>query len=62
MAADAAHYVSKRVQRAVFALLCLLAAQLALMVASCEPEPVAMGAARVSLGKPAYVGNAPERS
>lgn len=49
MAADAAIYVSKRLQRAAFALLCLLAAQLVLAVASCEPEQVAMGAARVQL-------------
>jgi hypothetical protein len=47
MATDAAIYVSKRLQRAAFALLCLLAAQLVL--ASCEPEQVAMGAARVQL-------------
>ncbi|WP_312161544.1 hypothetical protein [Phenylobacterium sp.] len=49
MAADAAIYVSKRLQRAAFALLCLLAAQLLLAVASCEPEQVSMGAARVQL-------------
>lgn len=48
MAADAAIFVSKRLQRAAFAFLCLVAAQLVL--ASCEPEPVAMGAARVTLG------------
>lgn len=48
MAADAAIFVSKRLQRAAFAFLCLVAVQLAL--ASCEPEPVAMGAARVTLG------------
>lgn len=49
MAADAAIFVSKRLQRAVFALLCLFAAHLALAVASCEPEQVAMGAARIPL-------------
>lgn len=48
MAADAAIFVSKRLQRAAFALLCLMAAQVVL--ASCEPEPVAMGSARVTLG------------
>jgi hypothetical protein len=47
MAADTAIFVSKRLQRAVLALLCLTAAQFVL--ASCEPEPVAM-AARVTLG------------
>lgn len=49
MTADTAIYVSKRLQRAVFALLCLFAAQLVLGVASCEPEQVAMGAARVQV-------------
>lgn len=52
MRPDAAIYVSKRLQRAVFALLCLAAAQLVLAVASCEPEQVAMGAARVQLDAP----------
>jgi hypothetical protein len=47
MAADAAIFVSKRLQRAAFAFLCLVTAQLVL--ASCEPEPSAM-AARVTLG------------
>ncbi len=46
MALDAVIFVSKRLQRAAFALLCLMAAQLVLT--SCEPEPAAM-AARVSL-------------
>jgi len=49
MATDAAIFVSKRLQRAAFALLCLMAAQLLLAVASCEPEQVAMGATRVQL-------------
>jgi hypothetical protein len=40
MAIDAAIFVSKRLQRAAFALLCLVAAQLVL--ASCEPEPSPM--------------------
>jgi hypothetical protein len=46
MAADAAIFVSKRLQRAAIAILCLIAAQLVL--ASCEPEPSAM-AARIAL-------------
>lgn len=49
MTMDAAIFVSKRLQRAAFALLCLLAAQLTLAVASCEPEQVAMGATRIAL-------------
>jgi len=49
MATDTAIYVSKRLQRVAFALLCLFAAQLGLAIASCEPEQVAMGAARVQL-------------
>ena len=47
MARTAAIYVSKRLQKAAFAFLCLMTAQL--LLASCEPEPVAM-AARVTLG------------
>ena len=47
MALDAVIFVSKRLQRAAFALLCLMAAQLVL--ASCEAEPTPM-AARVTLG------------
>ncbi|WP_304171826.1 hypothetical protein [Phenylobacterium aquaticum] len=47
--ADAAIFVSKRLQRAAFAFLCLLTAQMVLAVASCESEPVAMGAVRVPL-------------
>ena len=46
MAADAAIFVSKRLQRAAFAILCLMVTQFVL--ASCEPEPSAM-AARVAL-------------
>ena len=46
MAADAAIFVSKRLQRAAFAILCLIVAQFVL--ASCQPEPAAM-AARVVL-------------
>ncbi len=48
MIADAALYVSKRLQRAAFALMCIMAAQLLLALASCEAEPAAM-TARVSL-------------
>lgn len=50
MALAAAIFVSKRLQRVAFALLCLFAAHLVLAVASCEPEQVSMGAAaRVKL-------------
>lgn len=49
MVADAAIFVSKRLQRAVFAILCLVMAQFVL--ASCEAEPSPM-AARVSLSLP----------
>jgi hypothetical protein len=49
MALAAAIFVSKRLQRAASALLCLVAAHLVLAVASCEPEQVSMGVARVQL-------------
>jgi hypothetical protein len=49
MTADLAIFVSKRLQRVAFALICLVAAQLVL--ASCEPEPAVM-AARVALALP----------
>ena len=50
MAANAAIFVSKRLQRVALALLCILTAQMVLAVASCEPEQVSMGAAaRVAL-------------
>ena len=45
MVADAAIFVSKRLQRVAFAILCLVMVQFGL--ASCEAEPSAM-AARVS--------------
>lgn len=45
MAEDIAIFVSKRFQRIAFAFLCLMTAQL--ILASCEPEPLAMGAVRV---------------
>lgn len=48
MAGDLAIFVSKRLQRPAAALLCLIAAQLVLQLASCEPEPAAM-AARVAI-------------
>ena len=47
MAFETAIFVSKRLQRAAFAVVCLLTAQLVL--ASCEPEPSVM-AARVVIG------------
>jgi hypothetical protein len=46
MVADAAIFVSKRLQRAAFAILCLIMTQFVL--ASCQAEPSPM-AARVSL-------------
>jgi len=42
MAADAAIFVSKRLQRAAFAILCIILAQFVL--ASCHPEPTPMAA------------------
>jgi hypothetical protein len=42
MAADAAIFVSKRLQRAAFAVRCIIMAQFAL--ASCQPEPTPMAA------------------
>ena len=50
MAASVAFFVSKRLQRPAAAMLCLMAAQLLLGLASCEPEPAAM-AARVAIGQ-----------
>jgi hypothetical protein len=62
MIADTAIYVSKRLQRAAFALLCLMAMQLTLALASCEAEPAAM-AARVSLAEiPDPQPTTPDRS
>lgn len=47
MNVDTAIFVSKRLQRAAFAFLCILAAQLVLAVASCEPDEFApIGATR----------------
>lgn len=48
MAVTAAIFVSKRLQRAFMALLCLTTAQLITTLASCEAEPSAM-AARVRI-------------
>lgn len=48
MTAKAAIFVSKRLQRPAMALLCLMLAQMALSVASCEAEPVGM-TARVAI-------------
>ena len=48
MGLDAAIFVSKRLQRAAFAILCLVVAQFVL--ASCEPEPSAM-MARVAIAR-----------
>lgn len=42
MAADAAIFVSKRLQRAAFAVLCIMLAQFVL--ASCQAEPTPMAA------------------
>ena len=49
MAAQAAIFVSKRLQRPVMAILCLMMIQSVTTLASCTPEPVAMGAARVAI-------------
>ena len=50
MAGDVALFVSKRLQRPVAALLCLMAIQLVGALASCEAEPAAM-AARVMIDR-----------
>lgn len=42
--AKTAIYVSKRLQRPVFAILCLFAAQLVITVSSCHPEHAPMAA------------------
>ncbi|MDZ4055061.1 hypothetical protein [Phenylobacterium sp.] len=53
MAAQAVMFVSKRLQRVVFALMCLMTAQLILTMASCEPdEPALLGAVRVPISYP----------
>ena len=48
MAGVIAIFVSKRLQRAAAAILCLMAVQLVSMLASCQPEPTAM-AARIAI-------------
>jgi hypothetical protein len=50
MAGDIALFVSKRLQRPVAALLCLMAIQLLGVLASCDGEPAAM-AARVAISQ-----------
>ena len=51
MAGDIAIFVSKRLQRAAAALLCLIALQGVLMLTSCQPElAVSRTAARVLIG------------
>jgi hypothetical protein len=51
MAADLAIFVSKRLQRAAAALLCLMALQGLVTLSSCQPEIVPQAsAARVHLG------------
>ena len=51
MAGDIAIFVSKRLQRAAAALLCLIALQGLLMLTSCHPElAVSPTAARVLIG------------
>jgi len=49
MAAAAALFVSKRLQSAAAALLLLAALQMALGLASCQPEPLPMGATRLAI-------------
>lgn len=46
MAEAVAVFVSKRLQRASFALICLTLAQAAVSLSSCEPEPAPMAAVR----------------
>jgi hypothetical protein len=48
MAADLAIYVSKRLQRPAFALLCLIMAQMLVSLSDCHPEHVPM-AVRVAI-------------
>ena len=47
--ASVALFVSKRLQRVCFAILCLLTAQLVLAVASCDPDLTIGMPARVAL-------------
>lgn len=50
MAETIAIFVSKRLQRASMALVCLTLAQLMVVLASCQPEPVPM-AVRVAISR-----------
>ena len=45
-------FVSKRLQKAAFALLCLTAAQLTISLSGCHEEPLPMGAVRVAVSIP----------
>jgi hypothetical protein len=49
MAVAAVLFVSKRLQAAAAALLCLTAMQLLVSLSSCQPEPLPMGATRVAI-------------
>ncbi|MEI9964868.1 MAG: hypothetical protein WDM92_09260 [Caulobacteraceae bacterium] len=51
MAIAAAIFVSKRLQRAAAALLCLTLAQMTITLSSCHPEAIAPMAARVHIGR-----------
>jgi hypothetical protein len=48
MAADMAIFVSKRLQRPAFALMCLISMQFLVSLSSCHPEQMPM-AARVAI-------------
>lgn len=50
MAIDLAIFVSKRLQRAAVALLCLIALQALISLSSCHPEIAPSAAVRVAIG------------
>jgi hypothetical protein len=50
MAGVIAIFVSKRLQRAAAAILCLMTIQFVFLLASCQPEPTAM-AAKVAISR-----------
>ena len=50
MTSDLAIFVSKRVQRVVAAVLCLMALQLTISLSSCHPEFAPSAAVRVHVG------------
>ena len=50
MSGDIAIFVSKRLQRAAAALLCLIALQGLVMLTSCHPELTPAAAVRVAIG------------